>query len=162
MNDASISTSLSATPEACDLTSRARFNNRELSWLAFNERVLAESANPRHPLLERLRFLSIAASNFDEFTMVRIAGLKGQVAAAVTTPSEDGMTPREQLAAITVKIRELADKQQRLWQELVPLLAETGIRVCGIDDLTTDDRGWLHTQFIDQIFPMLTPMAIDP
>ena len=162
MSDASVSARPSAAPDVLDLTSRARFNNRELSWLAFNERVLEESANPSHPLLERLRFLSIAASNSDEFTMVRIAGLKGQVAAGVTTPSEDGMTPREQLAAITVKIRELADKQQSLWRELVPLLAKTGISVCGTDELPTHDRDWLRAQFIDQIFPMLTPMAIDP
>jgi len=162
MSDASVSARPSAAPDVFDLTSRARFNNRELSWLAFNERVLEESENPSNPLLERLRFLSIAASNSDEFTMVRIAGLKGQVAAGVTTPSEDGMTPREQLAAITVKIRELADKQQSLWRELVPLLAKTGISVCGTDELPTHDRDWLRAQFIDQIFPMLTPMAIDP
>ncbi len=139
-----------------------RLINRELSWLAFNERVLEETSNPRHPLLERLRFLSISASNSDEFAMVRIAGLKGQVNAGVTTPSEDGMTPREQLAAITVRIRELADKQQRLWHELRPLLAEEGIRVCNGDDITAHEREWLHEHFIDQIFPMLTPMAIDP
>ena len=139
-----------------------RFINRELSWLAFNERVLEETSNPRHPLLERLRFLSISASNSDEFAMVRVAGLKGQVNAGVTTPSEDGMTPREQLAAITVRIRELAEKQQRLWHELRPLLAEEGIRVCNGDDITAHEREWLRDHFIDQIFPMLTPMAIDP
>ena len=152
----------SAAPDVFDLTSRARFNNRELSWLAFNERVLEESENPSNPLLERLRFLSIAASNSDEFTMVRIAGLKGQVAAGVTTPSEDGMTPREQLAAITVKIRELADKQTESLAGVGAAPRENCISVCGTDELPTHDRDWLRAQFIDQIFPMLTPMAIDP
>lgn len=145
-----------------DPDDRSRFINRELSWLSFNERVLEESANPRHPLLERLRFLSISASNSDEFAMVRIAGLKGQVAAGVSTPSDDGMTPREQLAAIVVKVRELADKQQTLWRTLREELAKEGISLQSPKDLAAHDREWLRTYFLDQIFPMLTPMAIDP
>ena len=141
---------------------RERFINRELSWLAFNERVLAESTNPRHPLLERLRFLSIAASNAEEFAMVRIAGLKGQVAAGVTSQSDDGMTPREQLAAIAVRVRELAKRQQTLWRRLRQELAAAGIAVHRPADLADGDKAWLRNRFLDRIFPMLTPMAVDP
>ena len=129
MNDLSDQVEPAPLQGAMDITSPSRFINRELSWLAFNERVLEESTNPRHPLLERLRFLSIAASNADEFAMVRIAGLKGQVAAGIGTHSQDGMSPREQLAAISVTVRGLAEQQQRQWRKLRAELAEAGIGV---------------------------------
>jgi len=162
MNDASQIPDSDTVLAAIDPGDRSRFINRELSWLAFNERVLEESANPRHPLLERLRFLSISASNSDEFAMVRIAGLKGQVTAGLATASDDGMTPREQLAAISVKMRQLADKQQDLWRSLREELAAEGIGLLLPGDLAAYEREWLRSHFMDQIFPMLTPMAIDP
>ena len=142
--------------------SPSRFINRELSWLAFNERVLEESSNSNHPLLERLRFLSIAASNSEEFAMVRVAGLKGQVEAGITSQSDDGRTPREQLAAISLKIRELSDKQQELWGVLRRELADAGIKVQVPDQLAPHDREWLRTFFLDRVFPVVTPMAVDP
>lgn len=140
----------------------SRFINRELSWLEFNERVLEESGNPNHPLLERLRFLSISASNSDEFAMVRIAGLKGQVEAGITTPSQDGMTPREQLEAIAVRMHQLSDLQQQLWRTLRGELAEAGVKVNSPAELEAHDLEWLKAYFIDRIFPVITPLAIDP
>ncbi|HKK29374.1 MAG TPA: RNA degradosome polyphosphate kinase, partial [Alphaproteobacteria bacterium] len=142
--------------------SPSRFINRELSWLAFNGRVLEESANTRHPLLERLRFLSISASNADEFTMVRIAGLKGQVDAGVVTRSSDGLTPSEQLSAIAGKMHQLAEQQQALWRSLRAELADVDIRVDAPRDLATHDREWLRSYFLGHMFPVMTPLAIDP
>ena len=142
--------------------SPARFFNRELSWLAFNERVLEEATNPGHPLLERLRFLSISASNLDEFYMVRVAGLKGQVAAGVTTPSQDGLTPAQQLTAIHARSAELMQQQQACWRALREELRVAGVAVLDAAELTADEKQWLDAFFLDQIFPVLTPMAIDP
>jgi polyphosphate kinase len=139
-----------------------RYINRELSWLAFNERVLEEAANPAHPLLERLRFVSISASNLDEFYMVRVAGLKGQVSAGVSTASQDGLTPAQQLAAINSRSGELMRNQQACWRSLRQELRENGIVVLDPAELTAEDRQWLDGYFIDEIFPVLTPMAIDP
>jgi len=142
--------------------SPTRFFNRELSWLAFNERVLEEAYNTAHPLLERLRFLSISASNLDEFYMVRVAGLKGQVAAGVTSLSQDGLTPAQQLAAIHIRSGELMQNQQACWRGLRDELRAAGFAVLDASELTADERQWLDGFFLDQIFPVLTPMAIDP
>jgi polyphosphate kinase len=145
-----------------DANPPARFINRELSWLAFNERVLAEADNPRHPLLERLRFLSISANNLDEFYMVRVAGLKGQVLAGIATPSQDGLTPAQQLEAINRRAGKLMRDQQVTWRVLRQQLTEAGIEVVGPEQLGDDDRTWLEERFMADIFPVLTPLAIDP
>ena len=153
---------LPANQPSIDLNSHARFINRELSWIAFNERVIAEADNPRHPLLERLRFLSISANNLDEFYMVRVAGLKGQVLAEVATPSQDGLTPAQQLAAINQRARKLMHDQQVIWRGLRQQLAEAGVSVIGPQDISPADRAWLEDRFMSEIFPVLTPLAIDP
>jgi len=145
-----------------DLHSEARFINRELSWLAFNERVISEAENAGHPLLERLRFLSISASNLDEFYMVRVAGLKGQMVAGVTTPSEDGLTPAQQLAAINQRARKLMHDQQEIWRHVRQQLREVDFSVIGPQDLSVEDRAWLEAAFMTHVFPVLTPLAIDP
>jgi len=139
-----------------------RFINRELSWLAFNQRVLEEASNPSHPLLERLRFLSISASNLDEFYMVRVAGLKGQVAAGVKELSAEGLTPAQQLNAVNQRIIELMSDQQSMWRQLKRELRDAGIAVVDPDELTEAERAWLEAKFLDDIFPILTPIAVDP
>ncbi len=139
-----------------------RFVNRELSWLHFNKRVLEETENGRHPLLERLRFLSISASNLDEFYMVRVAGLRGQVLAGIDAPSQDGLTPAEQLDHISRFVSELTDEQQENWVQLERLLAEAGVHVLGPDELSAKERVWLEAHFLTHIFPVLTPIAVDP
>jgi polyphosphate kinase len=140
----------------------ARFINRELSWLAFNERVLAEADNENHPLLERLRFLSISETNLDEFYMVRVAGLNGQVEAGVRVPSQDGLTPAQQLQEINRRAGALMQAQQVTWRELRRLLDEARLSVVGPGDLSADERRWLEERFLTEIFPVLTPLAIDP
>ena len=139
-----------------------RYFNRELSWLAFNFRVLEQARIERYPLLERVRFLSISGSNLDEFYMVRVAGLRGQMDAAVQTVSQDGLTPAQQLAAISDKADELMRAQQAVWGELREALAQGGIEVLGRDDLTAEEQEWLEGHFLAKIFPVLTPLAIDP
>ena len=139
-----------------------RFINRELSWLAFNERVLEEAWNPRVPLLERVRFLAISATNLNEFYMVRVAGLNGQVEAGISAASQDGMTPAEQLAAISVRSRALMDNQQHCWEALVAQMREQGIFVLDESELDDADRAWLEGQFMSEIFPVLSPIASDP
>ncbi|MGB8274360.1 MAG: RNA degradosome polyphosphate kinase [Alphaproteobacteria bacterium] len=145
-----------------DLTSPGRFINRELSWLSFNQRVLEEAYNEAHPLLERVRFLSISAKNLDEFYMVRVAGLKGQVKAGVTTPSQDGLTPEQQLAAINQAANNLMHDQQVCWLHLRQLLTDVGVAVVEPNQLPPESREWLDSYFMAHVFPLLTPLAIDP
>ncbi|RVQ68985.1 RNA degradosome polyphosphate kinase [Croceicoccus ponticola] len=138
------------------------YTNRELSWLAFNRRVLAEASRANYPLLERLRFLSISGSNLDEFVMIRVAGLAGQLQRGITKTSIDGRTPSQQLSAIRKAIRELEFRQQSVWRELRGLLSETGIHVCDEHRLDAPARVWLKEYFESHILPVLTPQAIDP
>ena len=142
--------------------SPSRFINRELSWLAFNMRVIEEANNPLHPLLERLRFLSISASNLDEFYMVRVAGLKGQVTNEIGTASPDGLSPYQQLQAINETAKLLIQKQTESWDRLIKELLDHNIRLITIQDLTKHDHKWLENHFLEKIFPVLTPLAIDP
>jgi polyphosphate kinase len=145
-----------------ELTSKARLINRELSWLAFNTRVLEEAKNERHPLLERLRFLSISAANLDEFYMVRVAGLKGMVNAHVATLSDDGLGPEQQLDAINSMASELMSEQNRVWLTLSQLLRKAGVVVLEPNELSDADRQWLDNKFMSDLYPVLTPLAIDP
>jgi len=147
---------------AIDLTSSERFINREISWLAFNERVLEEAYNANHPLLERLRFLSISASNLDEFFMVRVAGLRGQLRAGVKTPSPEGLTPGQQLMAINERVAKLMRWQQEKWLDLIGELRDAGLAVVNSDEITAAERKWLDGYFTAHLYPVLTPIAIDP
>ncbi|AVM74308.1 Polyphosphate kinase [Magnetospirillum gryphiswaldense MSR-1] len=147
---------------AIAMDSKDRFINRELSWLAFNLRVIEEAVNHHHPLLERLRFLSISASNLDEFYMVRVAGLKGQVEAGVMTTSEDGLTPAQQLNAINGMASDLLRAQKDCWRSLQVELRAAGISVVDQSELTKAEMKWLDSRFMEHVFPVLTPLAIDP
>ncbi len=139
----------------------ARFYNRELSWLQFNRRVLEESTNKNHPILERLRFLSISASNLDEFYMVRAAGIYGQVAAGVTTLSQDGRTPSQQLIEINRFVASLVQEKQASWRALKTELAAAGIHILDGGGLRPSERTWLEGLFLTHVFPILTPIAVD-
>lgn len=155
-----------AAPEASqpeiDTASPERFFNRELSWLAFNRRVLEEANNPRNPVFERVRFLSISGSNLDEFYNVRVAGLRAQVREGVEMRSLDGRTPAQQLALVDEEAVRLQQAQQETWAVLQNLLSENGVLVITRDELTVEDRTALDQHFMEQVFPVLTPMAVDP
>ncbi|HYI39882.1 MAG TPA: RNA degradosome polyphosphate kinase [Allosphingosinicella sp.] len=157
MNETAIS-----SPPGPPLAARERYFNRELSWLAFNRRVLEEACNPAHPLLERLRFLSISGSNLDEFFMVRVAGLKAHRLLGVEEASTDGLTPVQQLAAVAAEADELTQSQQQVWTEIRRALADAGVAVIGSGAIDSDSAEWLERHFREQIFPVLTPQAIDP
>ncbi|WP_421701167.1 RNA degradosome polyphosphate kinase [Aliiroseovarius sp.] len=145
-----------------DTAGPRRFFNRELSWLSFNWRVLEEAENPRVPLLERLRFLSISATNLDEFYTVRVAGLRELMREGVTTPAADGLSPTDQLKLINADARNLMARQQSTFEVLAAEMREKGIAICSRKDLTEADRKHLDQTFLHQIFPVLSPLAIDP
>ncbi len=145
-----------------DLTGPDRFYNRELSWIGFNWRVLEEAANPRVPLLERLRFLSISATNLDEFYNVRVAGLRELAREGNTTPAHDGLTPAEQLKLIDEEARRLLQHQQDTYEVLKAEMEDENIAILTREDLTKDERAYLEGAFMNKVFPVLSPLAIDP
>jgi polyphosphate kinase len=151
-----------AKAAAASRSSPERFINRELSWLAFNLRVLEEAFNENHPLLERLRFLSISANNLDEFFMVRVAGLRGQVREGVNALSQEGLTAQEQLTRINQTASQLMAKQQDCWRTLLPLMRQAGVEILSADELAPAELSWLENEFLSNIFPVLTPIALDP
>ena len=157
-----ISPQASAASIPAAAPTEARYFNRELSWLAFNRRVLEEASNASHPLLERVRFLSISASNLDEFFMVRVAGLKAHQMLGVEEVSIDGLTPSQQLSAIIAEADRLVTAQHDVWATLQRELAMAGMPVIGEEPLDPDAEAWLDVHFREQIFPVLTPQAIDP
>ncbi len=141
---------------------RSPYFNRELSWLQFNQRVLAEACNEAYPLLERLRFLSISGSNLDEFMMIRVAGLVGQAQRGIERPSIDGLSPTQQLAAIRDKLAELSARQQRIWRTLRDALASADIHVADEQRVKPAAHNWLKSFFLEEILPIITPQALDP
>src|SRR6187399_214139 len=139
------------------------FLNRELSWLEFNSRVLHEAEDERTPLLERLKFLSIFSTNLDEFYMVRIAALRRQVAAGVVQTTPDGLTPQAQVEAIDARIREMIERRRHcLHGVLIPQLDAVGVRLVPMEDVTPEERTALDAYFESEVFPVLTPLAVDP
>ena len=143
-------------------TGEERYFNRELSWLSFNERVLAEGENQNYPLLERLRFLSISGSNLDEFMMIRVAGLVGQVQRGIEQQAIDGRTPSQQLAAIREKLEAITERQQEIWRDLSEELERAGIFVANEKRVSPEAYAWLREFFLEEILPVITPQALDP
>src|SRR5436190_14979315 len=139
-----------------------RFIDREASWLDFNSRVLDLACDERVPLLERVRFLAIFSSNLDEFYMVRVAGLRRRLATGIAVRAPSGLSPREQLELVLERTRQLVARQVQVFDDIQPALAEEGIRVLRWDDIDHDDRKPLHELFRDRVFPVLTPLAVDP
>ncbi|WP_252314826.1 hypothetical protein [Sinobaca sp. H24] len=149
--------------QSIDFSSPAYYNNRELSWLSFNERVLQEAIDNRTPLLERLKFLAIFSSNLDEFFSVRVAGLKDQVKAGYNRPeNKAGLTPKQQLAAITKRTGALVQKQDSFFTEkILPLLDKEGIQILSVQELNNRQQTYVENYFRSYVFPVLTPMAVD-
>jgi polyphosphate kinase len=139
-----------------------KFLNRELSWLQFNMRVLEEAENVRHPLLERLRFLSISGNNLDEFYMVRVAGLRGQIDLGVEVVSDDGLSPKQQLQQVNALAEQLMSKQQQVWADLNKELRENNILLLDTEEISKKDMGWIESYFLENVLPVLTPIAVDP
>jgi len=148
--------------EKSNLQSQTRFINREASWLAFDRRVLEEAENEKHPLAERLNFLAISASNLDEFYMVRVAGLKDYVRRNITKQAPDGLTPTQELELINRMTAEIVEKQHECWVNLRTEIAKNGISIIQANGLKKKDCTWLATYFLENVFPVLTPIAIDP
>ncbi len=139
-----------------------RYLNREMSWLQFNMRVLEEADNPNHPLLERLRFLSISGNNLDEFYMVRVAGLRGQLDVRAEVLSDDGLTPAQQLVGVNALAEKLMERQQECLLRLRREMADAGIRMLEPGDVRPEDMDWIEGYFLENVFPVLTPIAVDP
>ncbi len=139
-----------------------RYLNRELSWLQFNMRVLEEADNKRHPLLERVRFLSISGNNLDEFYMVRVAGLRGQCDAGIEVLSDDGLTPMQQLKQVNEVAEELMAKQQEVWASLKKEMRKEDVFVLDREEVSGEEFDWIKSYFLDNILPVLTPIAVDP
>jgi len=152
---------LTAPPAPAGMGNDAYFN-RELSWLAFNERVLAEACNSRYPLLERLRFLSISGSNLDEFMMIRVAGLVGQAQRGIGKPAIDGSTPKQQLSAIRDELSRLSEQQQEVWRDLRERLADADVHIADERRIESAAHEWLEDYFLEEIMPVITPQALDP
>jgi len=154
---------ISSLASSYDSPIDARFINRELSWLDFNSRVLSLATESDVPLLERCRFVSIFSSNLDEFYQIRVAALKDQIAGDVVTPTPDGRTPAQQLAEIRERAQELSSTQEQIWRDsLRPQLVEQGIFVKGWNELSSVEQAELGEQFMERIYPILTPLAVDP
>jgi polyphosphate kinase len=160
--DLAMTTAPAAPAEAPAHPLAAKFLNREISWLRFNHRVLSEAKNPANPLLERAKFLSISASNLEEFFMVRIAGLNDQIARGVDSLSEDGMTAQQQITPILKLVRKMMDDQQECWIDLLHGLEKESIKIVAAEELTPMEQKWVESYFLANIFPTLTPIAIDP
>ena len=141
---------------------KKKYINRELSWLEFNQRVLEEAENPKIPLAERLNFLSISGSNLDEFFMVRVAGLKGQVDSEVFIETIDGLMPEQVLNEVIKKSKFIKKKQNECWENILKELSKNEIKVCETNKLNMTEKKWLKNYFVKEIFPLLTPVAIDP
>lgn len=151
------------TTTAINLNDPQYYFSRELDWLEFNRRVLCEAIDPRTPLLERLKFMAIFSSNIDEFFMVRVAALKQQVEAKVSRLTPDGQTPSEQLDVISQRLRpQVAEQHQHFEQQLRPMLVKHGVNILDYIDLNQEHRTYLQKYFEEQIFPVLTPLAVDP